>query len=465
MYRSGGGSRMPAVGTGSVDVRNILNSIVNFVKSKANTVCTAPCDGVILKMHYRWTFFIFIGTFFAVWYQWYARDVITCVTHFNADTQVRLDYVNICLSYPYLDEGQDENGKEKRRYILFYRWIQWSFFVLAGIYYIPRKMSKHWENPKCKKLIEELACNSYRYDNAEQTLLDKVVLYMVANIRTHDILYIKYIALNVVALFIDIVTMQYFDFLLQGRFLRYGIDAYPFERDPDHFTDYMSQMFPPFVMCNINEQKKLVGQRSEKLGCHLTIMELYEKIFLLIWLWMIIMITFTTIYIIVLVLGFIPKFRELWLRTSKPNQATGKANSLIKAASNKLRIGDCYLLYRFKSHLSHARFYDLLTRITDMKSARDLPSEVTDLKQNQKQITQNGLKPNQEGGANTRNRKGQPGQPGQPQQPQQPAVNPQFMNQMYANPNTLARHGQVGDPSQRQPLLGNKNGNTSILIE
>ena len=51
----------------------------------------------------------------------YHRDVITCVSHFNAETQVRLDYINICLSYPYV-EGEEG---EPRRYILFYRWISW----------------------------------------------------------------------------------------------------------------------------------------------------------------------------------------------------------------------------------------------------------------------------------------------------------------------------------------------------
>ena len=79
------------------------------------------------------------------------------MSHFNAETQVRLDYINICLSYPYVeDDGQ-------RRYLLFYRWISWSLLVLAGIYYIPRKISKNQDNPKCKKLLEDLAANSFRW--------------------------------------------------------------------------------------------------------------------------------------------------------------------------------------------------------------------------------------------------------------------------------------------------------------
>ena len=169
---------------------------------------------------------------------------------------------------------------------------------------------------------------------------------MQLNLRTHDSLYIKYLILNIVALIIDIGSLHYFDFLLQGYYLRYGFDAYPFDRDPEYFSDYMSTMFPPFVMCNLNERKKLVGKRDEKFGCHLTIMELYEKLFLIIWCWQIILILFTCIYIVFLLLGFIPKFRELWLRTSKPNIAEEKTKIVISKASNRLRVGDVYLLYR-----------------------------------------------------------------------------------------------------------------------
>lgn len=111
---------MPSIGAGSVDIRSILSSVLNVIKSRANQICSATCDGLVLRMHYRWTFCLLVGNFLTVWYSWYHRDVITCVSHFNAETQVRLDYINICLSYPYVDE----NGS--RRYILFYRWISWS---------------------------------------------------------------------------------------------------------------------------------------------------------------------------------------------------------------------------------------------------------------------------------------------------------------------------------------------------
>lgn len=461
---------MPSVGTGSVDIRSIISNIINVVKSRANAVCTAPCDGAVLKMHYRWTFFLLIGGFFTVWYQWYHRDVITCVSHFNAETQVRLDYINICLSYPYVEtDEKDEAGNNKKRYLLFYRWIQWSFLVAAAIYYIPRKVSKHMENPKCKKLIEELAANSSRYDNAETVLIDKITMYMMNNIRTHNGLYIKFLFLNILALFIDLVALHYFDFLLQGRFLTYGYMAYPFERDPDTFTDYMSQMFPPFAMCYIDAEKQIVNRRAETFGCHLTIMELYEKVFLGLWVWLIILITITALYIVFLLLAFIPKAQEIWLRTSRPHMAPEKTNVLIRRVSHNLKIGDVYLLYRFKSHLSHARFYELLMRLADPKlNSSNRPGDQTVIDSKPPAIKQPLISQHQPAPVGHQQPNPDPARNRKLQQSINPPMNPDYISQMYSNPDNLARHGGLvpGGPNnqdQRQPLL-NKN-NTSILIE
>lgn len=53
-----------------MDIRSILGTIVNLIKSRANQICTATCDGVILKLHYRGMFFYLLGMFLTVWYSW-----------------------------------------------------------------------------------------------------------------------------------------------------------------------------------------------------------------------------------------------------------------------------------------------------------------------------------------------------------------------------------------------------------
>ncbi|XP_068234808.1 innexin inx2-like isoform X2 [Palaemon carinicauda] len=439
------GTRMPSVGGGSVDIRSILGSVLNVIKSRANQICSSTCDGLVLRMHYRWTFCMLLGGFLTVWYSWYHRDVITCVSHFNAETQVRLDYINVCLSYPYVED----NGS--RRYLLFYRWISWSLLVLAGIYYIPRKVSKNFDNARCKKLLEDLAANAHRYDQAEKELVERAARYILFNLKTHNGLYWKYLTVNVLALAVDIFAMQYLDFILQGRFLQYGFKAYPFERDPQTFSDYMSQMFPPFASCELSHENQLVNKRIEKFGCHLTIMELYEKLFLLLWVWLIILSFITCCYIVFLLTMWLPCVRTYLLRFAKPIHSENKARDVIFNVSKNCKIGDVYLLYRLKSHLSHARFYELMSRLSDpnllgKQIQPAIPPGVTQdnkdkMAHKQQQDT-------------LRNRR--------PNVPQDPPINPDYLHQLLTNPEMMARNPQQ-HPEQRTPLL--KKGNTSILIE
>jgi len=364
---------MAIVGHGGQDIiRQLVGNVVNIFKKK-RAPCTAPCDGLILKMHYQWTFWMLLAGFSFVWYSWYHRDVITCVNHFNAETQVRLDYINICLSYIFVEEPGAE-----RRYLMFYRWIHWTLLVLAAFYYIPRKFSKRSENPKVKKLLEDLAVHSARYDTAEKELVMRAARYIALNLNTHNGIYFKFVACNVIALLIDIFCFHALDFVFQGRFITYGIMAYPFQRDPVNFSDYMSRTFPPFAQCELDYNNKLVALRTEKLGCHLTVMELYEKVFLLIWVWLIVLTTITSAYLVFLGFMWLPYFRVMILKVAKPASATETVSDTIVAGLSCCKIGDVYLLYRLKQHLSHARFYELLTRLDDAEMIKMMNEDPED---------------------------------------------------------------------------------------
>ena len=350
---------MPGQGGRSFDIiRQVVGNVVNIF-NKRPSVCTAPCDGMVLKMHYQWTFWIMLGGYSSIWYSWFHRDVITCASHFNAETQVRLDYINICLSYPFLQIGST------RRYLLYYRWIHWVLLVMGAFYYLPRKISKNAENPKVKKLFDDLAVGVHRYDNYEKEMVDRAARYLAFNLKTHNALFYKYFACNVLALVIDICAFHVLDYVFQNRFLELGFQAWPFNRDPKTFTDYVSETFPPFVDCELNIVSQLTNKRQEILGCHLTVMELYEKLFIALWLWLIILTCLTCMYIIYLLFFFSSYARLYILRIAKPVNAKNSVRNTVVSVIQNCKIGDVYLLYRLRQHFSHSKYYDLLTKLAD----------------------------------------------------------------------------------------------------
>lgn len=288
---------------------------------------------------------------------------------------MREEYVNVCLSYPYLQEDG------KRRYILFYRWVHWSFLLLALLFYLPHKVSKNFDNVECKKLLEYLykeGAEKKGDKEKEGEVVNKVYYYMVFNIRTHNGIYWKYLAVNMMALAVDCFSFQYLDFVLQGMFIQYGYRSFPFHRDPQNFSDYMSQTFPPFVSCELTIKNQLVNRRTEMFGCHLTLMELYEKIFLGLWLWLIVLVSFTLCYIIFLLVLLLPAGRLLLLRFSKPVHATTKSAELIRNVLQHSRVGDVYILYRLRQYLSHARFWDVMVNLANPRVYKRITDEECD---------------------------------------------------------------------------------------
>jgi len=414
-----------------------------------------------------------LGAFVTVYYGWWTNededgtkvDQIVCVSHFSAtELETKRDYINVCLSYSFIEDKSRPNGK---RYLLFYRWIDWSLLLLAAIYCVPRKIAGDFENQKVKDLLstidneEKIGGGDFKKSitRAQQKLMstkadDKNVVQEDLNIKrvrdevtlaneliekigigvnedkdsaketakmktekvkewlsdiaavnkeniketltgneesensrttkilnlakaadyitrkSHTALFWSYMAVHFIALAIDIAVIWYMNFLLQGRFLTFGLHAFAW-RDPDHFSDYISQTFPPFASCEIDEERQLVAKRTEKLGCHLTLMELYEKVFVFMWFWLIILTCCTIVYIVgVLITFFTPCIRKHIFYVKHPdfNDDTRKMEIHIKEVYHKCDYGDFFLLHQIRKLLSNIQMFELLLLLRDPES-------------------------------------------------------------------------------------------------
>ncbi|CAL4133694.1 unnamed protein product [Meganyctiphanes norvegica] len=459
-------SKWPSLGLGRFDIAGIIPSVTEFFKERKKKSRSSICDGLILRMHYSWTLMAMLGAFLTVYYGWWANkdedgtrvDQIICASHFSAtEMEQQQNYINVCLSYSYIEDKTRPNG---RRYLLFYRWIDWSLLLLAAIYYIPRQIARSCENQKVKSLLEGIdneekigagefkksiaraqkklmgAKADEKNENEEdlhlkrvrdevklanelidqmgiredekcsemktkmvKELLDDIAKVNKENIKetltgneesesatskkilnlakaadyitrkSHRALFWKYMAIHFIALSIDFAVILFMNFLLQGRFLTYGLNAYMW-RDPNTFTDYISQTFPPFASCELSKENMLVAQRTEKLGCHLTLMELYEKVFIFLWFWLILLTFFTIVYIIgVLIAFFTPCIRRRIFYVNHPDYPDiRKMEVHIKDVYHNCDYGDFFLLLQIRKLLSNIQMFELLMLLRDPES-------------------------------------------------------------------------------------------------
>lgn len=355
----------------SFDLLRQFSQTVVSVFNRRESPVTQPTDGPILKMHYKYTFWLTMAGFAAIWYSWLHRDVIVCVSHFNADLQVRLDYLNICLSFPYIT---NEDGS--KQFLLYYRWVHWVLFLVAFAFYLPHKIAKGGDNIKLNKLVEYLASGMGHYEGYEFQMVDSVARFFAINMRTQDKIYYRYLFSNVFALFINIVVFFSLDALLLNNFASLGYEAYPYVRDGQFLSDHLTKVFPPFADCQISTEQMLINKRTEKFGCHLTAMEFYEKLFLAIWFWLIALMIITSFYILFLCCFLIPSARKYILRCAKPYIAEEKLTTTIERAGKNFRIGDWFLLYKLKFAFSDVGYYRLLQLFSEQDYMKSIVSAV-----------------------------------------------------------------------------------------
>ena len=355
-------------------IQQLFVGVFNRIKKKS--CCSSILDGRILKLHYKWSFYIFFFVFAVVSFSWYLSEPIICVSKFNAAVAIKDDYVNLCLSYPFLLNEVNE----ERIYLLFYRWIPTAMLVIACFYYIPWKLIKYGDNPRLKKLNEDMAVSSTIYDQRERNVVITVTEYLIQNLRTHNGLYFKYLFINILCLIMDISVFFGLDMLFNGRFLSYGISSLPLNRNLDEFSDYMSRTFPPFVECEISGVHEIISKRTESLGCHLIMMEVYEKLFFFIWFYLVTKITLTVFYLIFLGFLWHSYFQLCLLKIPKPPGSGNSVTDTIKRVLGYCKIGDIYLLYRFKEHCSASMFYNILIELTKVEALAALSKHPHDRK-------------------------------------------------------------------------------------
>ena len=353
--------------SGADIIRNVTASVVKYMKRRKRA-STSTCDGRILRLHYEYTFYFLFGIFSIVMFSWFYRDNVTCVSKYNAEGAVRPEFVNLCLSYNFFKDPVENRIKN----ILFYKWIPISTLILALVYYSVRKISKFFDNEKALHLLEVVAAKTGEFQrNPENAIVSHVVNYMAKFQRAHNGLFYRYFICNIIAMIVNVICFFTLDFFLQGRFVQYGlINIFTMYRDPIGFTDEISRTFPPFTHCEITPLMQIVSERTERLGCHLTHMELYEKLFFFLWWWLLILFVLTVLYIAFLfVLMFFKSFRVFLLRVSKTDSARSQnihIESTIRKLVGKCSIGEIYLLYRLKQFTSPRMFFEIVSKLEPM---------------------------------------------------------------------------------------------------
>ena len=368
-------------GQNVVNLLQSVNQVVGFAKKPKKNPVNGFCDNFILKLHHTYAYYFFISLHLLITLRWWSSDALICSNKFNGDAQIHPDLMNICYTYLYLPEAGDG-----RRYLFWYRYINFILLAVAGLYYWIHKVSKCIEDPATKNLLTEIqpisGTNIKPDENLDEVTSKNVPKYLTRTMGFNQSIYLKNLALTVLCLAINLLVFFGLDYSLSGRYLTYVFKIFPFERDMEQFSDYMSRTFPPFGECQIKSIHKLVSERTEVYGCHMTHMELFEKVFAVYWLMLVFLMAASVVYIFYLVSFNFPRFRTFYNETySTPasgfdDDGEKMYHSQIKKFTDSLNVSDSYVLCRLRAEMTEMRFFIVLLKMLPKEeSAKTEPTK------------------------------------------------------------------------------------------
>lgn len=306
----------------------------------------------VVFIHYRWSAVLVTLMLAGSLSGWFAQENAICINKFDR-SEISPEMQDICITYPYTIQ-RDGKGQEYRAYALHYKWIPYTFALILTFFIGLQLLITKIEDPKVRNFlssISKLKNEEERYQVCSRYFVDHVGRHAhLPTTRTYVLL--SCLSINLVVFFVV-------DLTLAGFYLHLPLNLFAI-REIENLSDAISVAFPPFVECELAPKMQLWMDRTERIGCYLPLMELYEKMFVGLWLWQ------ACIFLLILLClanhqlpQLVPRLkRDLLTLPNRPQLAA-------RLLSSSMSLGDLLLLLKVKPLLTTADFQNLLECVSE----------------------------------------------------------------------------------------------------
>ncbi|GFY48761.1 innexin inx2 [Trichonephila inaurata madagascariensis] len=347
----------------------------NFIKPRIFVT-----DGTTFRLHYRLTALLLtVGSILVSATQFYG-DPIQCIQSDDVPKKVLDTFcwvegtftlpkalnkeVGLEVVYPGVD--QKDPGDE----VVYHAYYQWVCFVLllqAAMFYLPRLVWRTWEGGRLKNLLQQL--NKPVLDHCQKKqCCDHLVRYFRTNMRHHSSYAYKYLLCELMNL-VNVIGQIYFvDYFLGGEFTTYGVDVLHFTVGAqENRTDPMVRVFPRLTKCLFHRFGPSGDVQKYDSLCLLPLNIVNEKIYILLWFWLIILSVCSAISILYKVLLLSSRTARYYALHSIA-RLTPKDH--LKKIVRKTSYGDWFVFFLLAQNMDVLNFRNILA---DLHKDFELP--------------------------------------------------------------------------------------------
>ncbi|XP_028173380.1 innexin inx2-like [Ostrinia furnacalis] len=349
---------------------------------KFENVCT---DNNIFRMHYKATVIMLLVFTLMVTSKQFFGEPIHCMSDSEKDSDK--DAINsYCWIYgtytlksslhgvvgknmAYPGVGPLKTGKDEEIKHTYYQWV---CFVLLGqsvMFYTPRYLWKIWEGGRLKALASDLSSPLVTKDWSEFRRGELVSYLSYTNIYTHNMYALRYAFCELLNLANVVGQIFLLDIFLGGAFRNYGAAVAAFThtpRVPANMIDFasvnpMDQYFPKLTKCWLRSYGPTGTLQLKDRLCVLPLNIVNEKIFVILWFWLIFLAFMSTAAVLFrfLVLSFSP------LRTALIMAQLRYINrNIVSRIVKRFGFGDWFILYLLGNNMNPIIYKELLIELS-----------------------------------------------------------------------------------------------------
>ena len=281
-----------------------IRGLTSYLKSDDIT-----SDNFIFQLHYRHTIVLLLIFSISITAKQHFGDPIDCIGDkeaFKANENILDTYCWVSttysnpedwrkevgpggVAYPGVSNGQNANGAKPRVYHAYYQWVAFVLYFQTLLFWIPRIFWKSIENDRIKSLMLDLQKHILKPAEREKKC-EMLSQHLFDNRRNQGNLVYWYLIAEIMNLINVLGQMQLMHRFLGNKFWALGVHFLTEEQNDDPIGfDSLMEVFPRMTKCTFYMNGPSGDVAKYDAFCLLSINNLNEKIYLIIWFWFVIL--------------------------------------------------------------------------------------------------------------------------------------------------------------------------------
>ncbi|XP_014361643.1 innexin inx2 [Papilio machaon] len=358
---------------------DLLSPFRSFLKPKK--IIT---DNNVFRLHYKFTvIMLFMFTLMVTSKQFFGEPM-HCMS--GSDKDDNKDAINnYCWIYGTYTLKSQLNGIEGKHMVyagvgpglnknddqIEHTYYQWVCFVLLGqafMFYIPHYLWKSWEGGRVRDLSANLTFPIVAKDWSDGPRQQLLAYFNSLNTCTHNMYALRFAFCEFLNLANVIGQIFLLDIFLDGSFRDYGAAVASFTHHPRLSTDMtdfvsvnpMDKFFPKVTKCWFRSYGPSGTIQFKDRLCVLPLNVINEKIFIILWFWLVILASLSALAVLFRVLIFcIPALRTYILTARLRRIKRSPVSKIVKHYS----FGDWFVLYLLSKNINQIVCIDLVKEL------------------------------------------------------------------------------------------------------